>query len=205
MISINLVKKKEKYKLPVVMGVDLNNVNWKNLILAWILLQVPALTVEKQWLEELSAKKVEVTEMRKKHAALRKRNRSNKQLSKMLTALNNRVEEIKAREKQVEKIVKIKTNPKKLLERLARDLPQEVWFDQLLIDRDKNIEVSGGTTVYKDVGVFIENTHQTPFFGKTLDLISSSTIEETVNNVDIRVEKFVIKGKVVTYDPYIGN
>jgi Tfp pilus assembly protein PilO len=205
MIKINLVQKKEKYKLPVVLGVDLGKINWKPLIIAVILIQIPDWTLKSDWQKEKDTIRQSTEKQRKEYNKLRKMNKSNSQLVKMLNALKKRVDEMKVREQQVEKIVKIKTNPKKLLERLARDLPTQVWFDELLIDEAKNIEVRGGTTTYKDVGVFIENTHQTPFFGKTLDLISSTTEQEKVNGLEMRIERFIIKGKVITYDPYVGN
>ena len=55
MIEVNLIEKKKVSKLPVVLGVDLNNLNFKMLVLAFIVYYAPDFYLTDQWQQEKAA------------------------------------------------------------------------------------------------------------------------------------------------------
>ena len=57
-------------------------------------------------------------------------------------------------------IVNLRSNPRKLLERLARNTPTDLWFEYLKIDGDKKIQILGSAFSYKDIGDFIISANE---------------------------------------------
>ena len=117
----------------------------------------------------------------------------------MLDAFDKQVESLKQRTGQVEKVINMKNNPKMLLERLARDVPEDVWFETLKISADSKITINGSSSSYKSIGTFITSSNDAAFFGKTLGLISSDTKSIKLDGQQVRIENFKVEGKVLDY------
>jgi Tfp pilus assembly protein PilN len=199
MIEINLIQQKKPFRLPVVLGIDLAALNLKAVILVFILYKFSYGYLTAEWQKQYKMEEVQVRKLSKQLANLKKETRGNESIKAMLDAFDKQVDSLKQRTAQVEKVINRKNNPKKLLERLARDVPEDVWFESIKIDKDNKISIDGRSASYKSIGSFITSANDSAFFGKTLGLLTSDTKTETLDDQQVRVENFKVEGKVIDY------
>ena len=196
MIKINLIEQKKPFKMPVILGVDLSIVNLRLIIAAIIVSYMPEIFLYPDWEEKKSIKENRIKSLNVKLRKIKRKIRKNSKAKLELEAFNLQVEKLKQRRSYVTQIVNLRSNPKKLLERLARDTPTDLWFEQLIIDKEKKITISGSAFSYKDIGDFIISANESQFFGKTLSLTDSETRKEKIQGSLINLEKYKIEGKV---------
>jgi len=201
MIEINLIEQKKPFKLPTVAGVDLSKVNFKIIAIAYLLTYIPDYTIYTSWQEELVSIDQEKEVLRAKLSKLEEEVRGNDIVKKQLEQFNNQVSKLKERSSQVEQIIKARTNPNKILERVARNIPEDMWLQEISIDNEKKITIQGFSTSYKSIGNFIILLNESLFFGKSLTLADSKTNEDGDAGAGKRVEVFTIQGRVDSFDP----
>ncbi|OFZ14348.1 MAG: hypothetical protein A2X86_05750 [Bdellovibrionales bacterium GWA2_49_15] len=201
MIEINLLEQKKPFKLPVIMGVDLAAVNYKAILLAFLLSYVPDWFLYPVWEEELQSVAKEKEILNEKLQKLEADVRGNDVVKKQLDLFNNQVAKLKERSTQVEQIIKQRTNPNKILERVARNIPEDMWLTELFVDGDRKVSIHGMSTSYKSIGNFIILLNESLFFGKSLTLSDSKTEEDKDEGAGKRIEVFTIQGRVESYDP----
>ncbi len=206
MIEINLLNKKKGIELPVVLGIDLNQVNWKFLAVAYAITYTPDWFMKPEFVKETEVVDQEIQVLQKSLRKYKADLGKNSNVEEQLEAFNRQVQKLKRRSSQVEKIIQDKTNPRKLLERVARDIPADMWFKDLIITSTKTIEINGASESYKSIGDFIISANDSQFFGKSLILTGSNTVTEKMpDGSERRVEQFNIKGNVRAYEPFGGN
>ena len=202
MIEINLLEKKKAFKAPVILGVDTAKLPWRMIIVASLLAKFPVDYYKEYTVEIENAKQQEVKELNKKLSKLRSELRKNKGIKEQLEAFNQQIERLKERSNQVDKIIKLKTNPKHLLEKMARSAPEDLWFNELKIDDSDKLSVKGGAESYTSIGEFLLSMNDSPIFGGSLQLKDSKTEEETQDGISFREESFLIEGDIKLYDPF---
>lgn len=201
MIKVNLIEKKTPFKLPVILGLDFAFVNWKAMIIVGIISFIPEWFVYPAWQQDLKTISNEVSALRKKHNKLKKELRGNRDVKDKLVAFNKQVEKLQKRSVQVDLILQEKRNPNLIMEKLARRVPKDIWFESFLIDEDKSIVIKGGGILYKSIGDFISNANSAGFFGTPLSLKESETVEEKKGS-NYRIQTFTISGKIDKFDPW---
>ena len=199
MLKINLLTQKKPFKLPVFLGIDLNQINFKLVIIAYIIYQGSLSFLTAKWESDSQAIKSEVEKLEAQLRVLKKENQGNESVKAMLEAFAKQVENLNAKSAQVESVIKMRKNPMELLERLARGLPEDLWFNTLKIGADDKILITGSSVSYKSIGQFLSSSNESKFFGKSLNLSNSETKEETFEEQKVRVETFIIEGKVTDY------
>lgn len=202
MIEINLLGQKKPFTVPLVMGVDLTKINWKLIIVAIIFNQLPDFLIYPEWTDEIKVKQGKLSEFRKKLTALEKEVKSHSDVRKKLEAFNRQVKRLNDRSTQVQKIIQERTNPASLLEKIARVIPGDLWLTALEIKNDKKINLFGQSTSYKSIGNFITSSNESAFFGRSLNLTDSKTVEDTAQGKGKRVENFSIAGNITSFDPW---
>lgn len=200
MIELNLLEKKQPLRLPIVLGLDLNNLNFKMLGLALIIFYVPEIFVHNYFEEKITTEQAALDMTNTESEKLAKEIRKNANVKSQLDAYNNQVDKLKSRSNQVDEILKIRTNPKKILEKIARNIPEDLWFDQLKISENKDIFISGGAYTSRSIGEFITVINDSPFFGNSLTPIKQENKEESIDGVPSNYEAFELKGKIKNYD-----
>jgi hypothetical protein len=199
MIKINLLVQKKPFRIPVILGIDLAQINFKLVIIAYIVYQAGLSLLTAKWENEAQAIKAEVEKLETQLRNLKRDNKGNESVKAMLDAFSKQIEAINAKSAQVESVVKMKKNPMELLERLARNTPEDLWFNSLKIGADDKILITGSSVSYKSIGDLINSSNESKFFGKSLGLSSSETKEETYDEQKYRVETFIIEGKIIDY------
>ena len=201
MIEINLLEQKKPFKLPIVLGVDLALINYKLLFLAIVLSYAPDFTIVPIWNEEIANLNSQIGALNQELAKIQADIKGNEKIKQQLELFNAQVERLKERSEQVKKIIDTRTNPRKILERVARNIPDDMWLEEIGITADKQVLITGMSTSIKDIGNFITSANESSFFGKSL------TIQDTAPSDDPdypgkRVEKFKISGLIEAYDPW---
>jgi hypothetical protein len=202
MIEINLIKKKAAFELPTVLGINFNQINYKILAIAYFVTLCPEWFMKPELLDIEKNVSDKIAVKQKSLAKLKAEIGKSTNLEDRLDAFNRQIEKLKERSVQVEEIINSKTNPSKLLERIARSMPDDLWFTQLEINTKSEVKIIGLANSYKAIGDFIQSANDTPFFGKSLILSESGVLDEKNLDSEIRVEKFEIKGKVETFEPF---
>lgn len=201
MIEINLIKQKEPFKIPLILGMDLNAINWKLVILFFVLSKLPAWFLYPSWEQKIVEIEEENAALEKRQARLNADIRKNDDVSKQLEAYNKQVERLRTRGTQVEQIIKSKTNPKKLLEKIARDIPKDMWIGELTINDDRTMILRGETSSYRSIGDFILSLNESAFFGNSLEIGNTQTVDDA--STGSRIETFDLSGKIQTFDPWV--
>lgn len=201
MIKVNLLEQKKPFKMPVVLGIDLGDVNWKGMIFVGVLSYLPEFFLYPQWEENKKETQTQINTLQKKHRKLKKDLKGNKDIKDRLVAFNKQVEKLQKRTVQVDLILQEKRNPSLIMEKIARKLPRDIWFKSFLIDEDKTIVIKGGGVLYKSIGDFISSANNAGFFGQPLSLSESKTVEEEKGS-DYRIQQFTIIGKIDKFDPW---
>lgn len=199
MIKINLLEQKKPFKMPVILGIDLSNINLRLVAAALIVSYLPEMFLYPDWEEERAKEEAKIKNFNKRLRNLRKIIRKNSKAKLELEAFNKQVEILKERKSYVTQIVNLRSNPKKLLERLARNTPSDLWFEYLSISIDRKILISGSAFSYKDIGDFIISANESQFFAKSLSLTDSSTRKEKIQGTEINLEKFKIEGNIQNF------
>ena len=200
MIELNLLERKQPIRLPSVLGMDLNDLNFKMLFIALIIYYVPDFVFHQKYDSQLENEQKNLeqtnTEVTKINSELEK----NKNVKEQLEAYTNQVVKLKARSAQVDEILKIRTNPKKILEKIARSIPEDLWFDQLKISENKDILINGGAYTPRSIGEFITVMNDSPFFGNSITPAKQETKQENLDGSLMSFEIFELKGKIKNYD-----
>ncbi|MDC1173809.1 PilN domain-containing protein [Bacteriovoracaceae bacterium] len=202
MIEINLIKQKKALKAPVVLGIDLAKLNFKMIILAFIVNFFASDMVVDYYNKEMKKTDAIVTEVRAELNKIKREVRKNSFIKDKLNVYRKQISKLKERSEQVDKIIKQKTNPFLVLEKLAKSAPENLWFETLEIRGDGYVNLKGGANSYQEIGLFINQVGTDPFFKELLQLKSSKTIEEDASGVSIRVESFEVEGQINIYDPF---
>lgn len=195
MIKVNLIGSRKKRKLPTVLGVDLNTLNFKLIILAYILGVLGESYVQGIIEEKKSSVQAELTTLTETNDRLQKEVAKFDNTREELKDYNDQVERLRERSKQVTAIINQKTNPKPVLEQIAKTLPEDVWLESLEIGDGNNIRISGGSESYVSVGNFIMSANGTTYF-KNLNLADTDVREEGQGLNSRRIETFTIEGKI---------
>ncbi len=201
MIKLNLLEQKKPFKLPLILGMDLSHISVKGMIFVYILLQIPDFSIKSIWQEEIDKGEKEILELNKKKTKLKLELRSHADTKKMLDDFNKQIKRLELRQVQVDKIVQKRSNPKKLLERIARNIPEDLWFTKVEVKPGKKIELKGMSTNYRSIGEFISSANDSAYFGKSLTLSGSKTQEHVFDSLKKRVEVFKVEGSIKVFDP----
>ena len=174
-------------------------VNLRLILAAVIVSYLPGIFLYPDWDEKVVLVEKKIKTLNINLRKVRRKIKKNSKAKDELEAFNSQVEKLKRRRNYVTKIVNLRSNPKKLLERLARDTPTDLWFEYLKIDNDKKILISGSAFSYKDIGDFIISANESQFFGKSLSLTDSETKKERMQGSLINLEKYKIEGQVQNF------
>ena len=197
MIEINLLPGKKDFRLPEIMGLDLNYFNIKMLL---ILLFVHAITVPlgkdlmENYLLKYKAKEEE------KNLLLKKAiddGRASKEVQDKVDLLNQQEKKLKGKLDVVKQILKIKKNPLGIMLFITKNIPSDIWLTKMEIESD-NLILEGGSTSYKGIGIFIDSLQGAIFFGNSVKLLDSkTTIDEKTGK---RAEVFKIGAQISRYE-----
>ena len=195
MIKVNLLGQRKRKKLPTVMGVDLNTLNFKLIILAYVFGAIVESYVQGMIEDEKGLVQQNLTKLEETYKDLRAEVKKFDNTREELESFNEQVKRLRERSKQVTAIINQKTNPKPVLEQIAKTLPPDVWLESLQITNGSTIRIKGGSESYVSVGNFIMSANGTTYF-ENLNLANTEVQEEGEGMYSRRIETFTVEGKI---------
>ena len=201
MIELNLLERKAKVRLPVIAGFDLNFVNIPMVIIAFLITFASSYYYTSYY-EEIIAKEEAIgTGIKDQTAKIDAEIKSKEAKKRELEAYFEQVQKARIRSLQIDEIIKTRTNPKKILEVIARTIPDEVSFDSLEIERNDEITISGNSYDPRSIGEFIAAVNDTPYFGGSISpTAQNSALEDNGTGVMAKIDSFTLHGKIKNYD-----
>ena len=200
MIELNLLEKKQPLVLPTVLGVDFNNLNFKMLIFATIIYYMPDIIVPRMYNEKTEGAQLTLKQVSNQNAKIKESILKDRDIKTQLDAYKVQVTKLQSRSAQVDEILKTRTNPKKILEKIARSIPEDVWFDELNITGKNEIVINGGSYSPRAIGEFITAINDSPYFGGSITPAKQENKQENLDGSLTSYEVFELRGRIVNYD-----
>jgi Tfp pilus assembly protein PilN len=200
MIELNLLEKKQPVVLPTVLGIDLNTINLKMLGMALIIYYLPGVVVSTLYEEKTQEAESTLQALTSQNNELKTAIEKDSNIKSQVDAYKSQVVKLQSRSTQVDEILKSRTNPKKILEKVARSIPEDVWFTRMAINEKSEISIVGGSYTPRAVGEFITNINDSPYFGGSVTPVSQENKKEPLDGVLTSYELFELKGRIINYD-----
>ncbi len=200
MIELNLLEKKKPLVLPSVLGIDLNTLNLKMIVASIFLYYTPGPIVGFIFDDKVTEIEASITQVTEANAKLTEVISKNGDVKSQVEAYKEQVVKLQQRSSQVDEILKARTNPKKVLEKIARSIPEDVWFESLIISEKNEVTIQGGAYNPRAIGEFITNINDSPYFGGSIVPSMQENRNDVMEGVTTSFEYFELKGKVVNYD-----
>ncbi len=200
MIELNLLEKKQPFVLPTVLGMDFNQLNFKMLAVALVLYYLPDTVVSQIFTDKRAAVEASLEQLTTQNAKLDADIKKDANIKSQVDAYKTQVSRLQSRSTQVDEILKNRTNPKKILEKIARSIPEDLWFDIMTINEKNEIIISGGSYSPRAIGEFITTINDSPYFGGSITPSRQENRKENLDGILTSYEKFELRGKITNYD-----
>lgn len=200
MIELNLLEKKEPLKLPTVLGVDLNALNLKMIAVAMVIYYIPGIFLESSLNDKFVDAEAHLAALNSENNKIKAEIGKDTNIKSQLEAYKIQESKLRSRSAQVEEILKNRTNPKKILEKIARSIPEDLWFNELVINEKNEITISGASFSSRAIGEFISAVNDSPYFGGSITPSKQENKTDLIDGAQTTFEVFELKGKVVNYD-----
>src|SRR3989339_735497 len=199
MIKLNLLDKK---KTAAVSSLPFNltteSLNIKGLIISFVVYLLVSYIITPGLNSEVDTVSERISKINGEIAKIQAEIDSQAELKEQLLSYNDQITALQEKTKVVQKILETRRNPRSLLERIARTIPDDVWLTSLSINQNADIKIEGESLFYKSIGEFIASANDSVFFGKTLKLAFATT-DTNRDGGKKRVEKFKIEGTVQNF------
>ena len=199
MIKINLIEKKNTAPI-MILGIDLKKINFKLIIFSLIGFYIVEIFFQWENEEKIANLLKEIQTIEDELATIEGELTKFADLETSLDQYTLQIEQLKKRSIQVDEIVKDRFNPEKLLEKMARSAPDDLWFNELEIKEDKTLRIKGQSYKYKSIGDLISSLNETQYFKNKLDLVKTQTEKKEKKNSGSRIESYEIVGTIESFE-----
>lgn len=200
MIELNLLEKKKPFILPPILGMDLSVVNFKMLAVALVIYYSPGFVADQMYDGKMEEAKQQSESLEKENKKIKDDLSKDGNVQSQYQAYKEQVERLQSRSSQVDEILKNRTNPKKILEKIARSIPEDVWFTELTISSSNEITIKGGSYSPRAIGEFITTINDSPYFNGSITPSKQENKREVLDGNYATFEQFELKGKITNYD-----
>ncbi|MBY0413657.1 MAG: PilN domain-containing protein [Bdellovibrionales bacterium] len=200
MIKLNLIEKKKPFALPSILGMDLSVLNFKMLAVSILIYYSPGFISEQMFDGKIEETKTAVDNLIKNNAKIKEDLSKDGNVQSQYKAYKEQVSKLQNRSSQVDEILKNRTNPKKILEKIARSIPEDVWFTELIITNTNEIIIKGGSFSPRSVGEFITTINDSPYFSGSITPASQENKREILDGNYATFEQFELRGRITNYD-----
>ncbi len=200
MIELNLLEKKQPVVLPIVLGLDLNKIDIKMLGVAIVIYYIPGILISTLYDDKFVESEKNLQAIVAQNESIKALIDKDSNVKFQVDAYKSQVIKLQSRSNQVDEILKNRTNPKKIFEKIARSIPEDVWFNQLSINEKNEISIKGGSYTPRAIGEFITNINDSPYLGGSITPVSQENKKEELDGVLTSYELFELKGRIINYD-----
>lgn len=196
MIKINLNTEKKKLDLTNVGGFDFSKLKIKALLLVIVLIYLPDFLVLPMWEEELQQSNEAISTKQMQLNTLKRKASQTKEYEKQLNELKAQEENLGKKLMAVKEAINQKKNPASLLLYIAKNIPNELWIQELSIENDI-LMIKGEALDYSSIGKFVTNLRSSVFIKDANIVGTNSTVREGDKR---RIESFEVKFVIGRFD-----
>lgn len=196
MIKINLNTEKKKVDLSNVGGFDFSKVKIKALLLVIVLIYVPDFVLLPMWEEELQQNNEAISTKQMQLNNLKRKASQTKEYEKQLNELKVQEENLGKKLIAVKEAINQKKNPASLLLYIAKNIPNELWIQELSIENDI-LMIKGEALDYSSIGKFVTNLRSSVFIKDANIVGTNSTVREGDKR---RIESFEVRFVIGRFD-----
>jgi len=189
MIKINLIQKRKSVKIPSVF----HGVSFKVILIAVALLYIPDFFLKTGWPDEIVENQKKLKSLKSKLIKLKLKSREQKDLQKKIAAYTKKENDLKNRLEVVKQIIEERRNPMEILHYISKNIPDELWVRHIGFSGN-DFNLKGESTTYKGIGLFMKNLKKSIFFGNSIRLKDTKTVENKIEGE--RTEYFEIIGTI---------
>ena len=188
MIKINLSAAQKQVDISNLGGFDFTKLKIKAVLLACILIYVPDFLITPTWEDDYNNRSQELSTLQSKSMSLKRKVSQSSTFEKQIRELKAQEENLGKKLTAVKQAISQKRNPANLLLYLSKNMPQDLWIKELVIDGETML-IKGDALSYNSVGNFVNNLRSSIF-------IKDSSIKGTTSAVrpsdKRRIESFEI-------------
>lgn len=191
MIETNLFLKQSKLGSSAHMaGLDFSAFNWKFFLIALLCLGIPNLLQEYVWKDELAVYDNQLKDIQQQRKKNNQKLQQVEVLKKQAEEYNKDLELLQSRMVIVQNIISKNRNPLDLFIYISKNIPEEVWIDEIKIT-DGHFLLSGKAAEENKVGVFFDSLKNSIFFSdKGIDIVEIRTENDNKSNQRFQVFRF---------------
>jgi Tfp pilus assembly protein PilN len=196
MIKINLNNEKKQVDISNIGGFDFTKLKIKAILLVIVLIYIPDFFLVPMWEEERNATNESVTQKQGQLNKLKRQVSKSQDLEKQIRELKAQEESLGKKLTAVKQAISEKRNPANILLYLAKNVPDELWIKELVVDQEKMV-IKGDALSYASIGNFV-NSLRSSVFIRDANIISTSSI---VRDQDKRrIETFEVQFGIARFD-----
>lgn len=192
MIKINLSTAQKQLNMTNVGGFDFTKIKIKAVALAIIILYAPDFFLVPMWEQERIDKQSLVDSTTTELSSLKRKIGQAAELEKQIQDLKEQERILTEKLAVVKQILSEKRNPSSLLIYLAKNIPREVWVNEMVFANDE-LKIMGESLDYASIGKFLESVKSSVFIREASVTKSESIVRESDR---MRVERFEINFKI---------
>lgn len=196
MIKINLSNSKKQVDISNIGGFDFTKMKIKAVILAAVLIYVPDFTILTMWAKEqedtnqiIQTKQMELTRLKKKVT-------DSQNMEKQILELKAQEENLGKKLTAVKQAISEKRNPASLLLYIAKNVPDELWINNLTIE-DNRMTIKGEAYDYTSIGNFMSNLKSSVFISEANIANTNSIVRPSDKR---RIETFEVNFVISRFD-----
>lgn len=194
MIKVNLSTAKKQVDMTNIGGFDFTKVKIKAVLLVIILIYIPDFVLVPMWEEERTNMDQEITAKQSRLSSLKRKVSQSQELEKQIKELKTQEENLGKKLTAVKQAISEKKNPSTLLLFMVKNIPNELWVKDLIINQDSMI-IKGEALDYTSIGNFV-NTLRSSVFIRDANITGTASVVRDQR----RIETFEVSFGIARFD-----
>ncbi|MGE3609395.1 MAG: PilN domain-containing protein [Bacteriovoracaceae bacterium] len=196
MIKINLNNTKKQFDFSNIGGFDFTKIKIKALAVVIVLIYLPDFFLLPVWEEQLQNLNQALTSKQIQLNTLKTKASKTQEFEKQITELKAQEENLGKKLIAVKQAISEKKNPSSLLLYIAKNIPPELWIEELSIENDVML-IKGEALDYTSIGKFVTSLRSSVFIKDANIIGTSSNVKEGEKR---RIESFQVKFIIARFD-----
>jgi Tfp pilus assembly protein PilN len=177
-------------------GLDFSKIKIKLVLIALVAIYVPDFTLFEIWTNSLAEKNAELVAKRTSLSALKQQVAENKNFDKQIKELKAQEENFHKKLIAVKEAINFKKNPSSLLLYIAKNIPPELWINELSINENTMV-IKGESLDYNSIGVFVTSLKSSVFIKDSNIVSTQNAVRESDKK---RIESFEVNFTIGRFD-----
>jgi Tfp pilus assembly protein PilN len=196
MIKINLNNDKKQVDISNIGGFDFTKLKIKALLLVIVLIYLPDFLLVPMWEEERNATNDAVSQKQAQLSKLKRQVAKSQDLERQIRELKAQEESLGKKLTAAKQAISEKRNPAGILLYVAKNVPNELWIKELVINQEK-MAIKGDALNYASIGNFVNSLRSSVFIRDANIISTSSIIREQDKR---RIETFEVHFGIARFD-----